>query len=437
MKLAMDIKERIKNSIPDKIYLKYRYKKVFGKKLNLNDPKTFNEKLQWLKLYDRKQIYTTMVDKYDGKKYAASLIGSQYIIPTLGVWDDFGSINFESLPNQFVLKTTHDSGGVVIVRDKEFFLNNKKQFSAAKEKLENSLKRNFYYVGREWPYKNVKPRIIAEQYMADNMNDYKLFCFKGNPRLTLVCSDRFTKDGLKEDFYDEVWNHLNVKRPEHGQSLFPIVRPKQYELMKELAIRLSSNTSFSRIDFYEIDEKIYFGEITLYPASGFEGFDPEEWDNKIGEWLKLPGGEREVNENNIKILLHIKSKVTNDENQELSDYKVMCFNGKPDNVMVCVDRGTGTTKYYFFDLNWKLMRVNGWGDKAPINFALPRPINLDEMVTIASKLSANIPLLRIDLYCINGNVYFGETTFFPDSGFDTNITHECDLDFGSKLHLPQ
>lgn len=148
------------------------------------------------------------------------------------------------------------------------------------------------------------------------------------------------------------------------------------------------------------------------------------------------GGSAEINIDNIKVFLHIKTRLDNCENEELSDYKIMCFNGKPDNVMVCVDRDTGTTKYYFFDLNWQLMRVNGWGIKAPINFTLPKPKKLDEMIAIASKLSSNIPLLRVDLYNINGNIYFGETTFYPDSGFDNNITQQCDVDFGSKIKLP-
>ena len=145
-------------------------------------------------------------------------------------------------------------------------------------------------MGREWPYKNVPHRIIAEQYMADDLRDYKLFCFNGVPRMTLVCSERFTKDGLKEDFYDEAWNHLEVQRPAHGNASLPIQRPKQYELMKQLAAKLSEKMPFARIDFYEIDEKVYFGEITFYPASGFEGFTPEEWDLKLGEWIELPSG---------------------------------------------------------------------------------------------------------------------------------------------------
>lgn len=269
----------------DENYLKMMYFCKFGKKLNLLNPKGFNEKLQWLKLYDHKSEYTTLVDKYAAKETVARCIGEEYIIPTLGVWNSFDEIDFDSLPDRFVLKCTHDSGGLVVCPDK-----NKLDIKAARKKLRRSLRKNYYYIGREWPYKDVPHRIIAEQYMADDLRDYKLFCFDGVPRMTLVCSERFTKEGLKEDFYDEDWNHLNVRRPAHDNAILPIQRPKQYELMKKLAAELSEKMPFARIDFYELNDKVYFGEITLYPASGFEGFNPEEWDLKLGEWIKLPAG---------------------------------------------------------------------------------------------------------------------------------------------------
>lgn len=280
-----EIRFRLTKLIPDSLYLKHRFKKNMGYKLDLKHPTTFNEKIQWLKLHDRKPEYTTMVDKYAAKEYVSERVGSEYIIPTLGVWNHFDDIDFDKLPNQFVLKCTHDSGGLVICKDKSQL-----NLTAAKEKLEASLKHNYYWSGREWPYKNVPPRIIAEQYMADDLRDYKMFCFDGAPRMTLVCSERFTEEGLKEDFYDEAWNHLSIRRPGHENASFRVERPKQYELMKTLAEKLSEKIPFSRIDFYEIDEKVYFGEITFYPASGFEGFTPDEWDLKLGNWIKLPSG---------------------------------------------------------------------------------------------------------------------------------------------------
>ena len=273
------------NFMPDEMYLKFMFRLRMHRKLNLRNPKFFNDKIQWTKLYDRRPEYTTYVDKYAVKQYVAKKIGSQYIIPTIGVWDDFDDIDFDKMPDKFVLKCTHDSGGLVICNDKE-----KLDIEQARKKINKCLKRNYYWMGREWPYKDVPHRIIAEQYMADDLRDYKLFCFDGVPRMTLVCSERFTKDGLKEDFYDGAWNHLNVQRPAHGNAILPIQRPKQYELMKKLAAKLSEKMPFARIDFYEINEKVYFGEITFYPASGFEGFKPEEWDLKLGEWIKLPNG---------------------------------------------------------------------------------------------------------------------------------------------------
>lgn len=269
--------------IPDSVFLRSAYYSSFGNKLNLKEPKTFNEKLQWLKLNDRKMIYTTMVDKYAVKEYVANIIGEKYVIPTFGVWNKFDEIDFSTLPRTFVLKCTHDSGGVVICKDQSNF-----DLKKARKKLTENLHKDYYLNGREWPYRNVKHRIIAEQYIDDNLQDYKIFCFNGKPRMTLVCSDRFTKNGLKEDFYDENWNHLELQRPAHGNTDHEIKCPCQYELMKELAAKLAENIPFVRIDFYEHKNRVYFGEMTFYPASGFEGFNPSEWDEKLGEWIKLP-----------------------------------------------------------------------------------------------------------------------------------------------------
>ena len=277
--------------IPDKVFLEYEFKKTIGRSLNLRNPQTFNEKLQWLKLYDRKPIYTAMVDKYEAKKYVANIIGDQYIIPTIGVWNNFDEIEFDSLPLQFVLKTTHDSGGVVVVKDKR-----KLDIDSARSKIEKSLRRNYYYsLGREWPYKNVKPRIIAEKYMSDEsgisqdsgeLTDYKLMCFNGKVRCTFTCTDRFN-GGLKVTFFDNDWNVLPFER-HYPKSDKPIARPRQFEKMKELAEKLSKDIPFVRTDFYEVGDDIYFGELTFFPGSGFEEFNPESWDYELGSWIRLP-----------------------------------------------------------------------------------------------------------------------------------------------------
>lgn len=277
----------LKRILPDKIFLKMYYKKYMGKTLNLKEPQTFNEKLQWLKLYNRNPEYTKMVDKYEVKNYIAEKLGEEYIIPTLGVWDTFDEIDFETLPNQFVLKCTHDSGGLVICQDKSDL-----DINVAREKINESLKHNYFVENREWPYKNVKPRIIAEKYMTD---------------------------------------------------------------------------------------------------------------------------EAGVN--------------------EFTDYKFFCFDGYVDCVMMCFDRASGDTKFYFFDEQWNLKRINKRGKEAPEGFSLPKPECIGEMFEIAKKLSKGIPFVRVDLYQSDGKVYFGELTFFPQSGVDVNLLQETDMYFGKLIDL--
>lgn len=274
--------------IPDKWMVSLQYKIKTGRKLNLKNPQTFNEKLQWLKIHNRRPEYTTMVDKYTAKQYVAEKIGKQYVIPTFGVWNHFDEIDFDNLPKQFVLKCTHDSGGLVICKDKSQL-----NMEDARKKIERCLKYNYYWAGREWPYKNVPHKIIAEKFMCDST------------------------------------------------------------------------------------------------SSG----------------------------------------------SQLTDYKFFCFYGEVDSVMLCLDRETGDTKYYFFSPDWKLMRLNKRGKAAPEDFTLPKPECFDEMLEIAKELSQGLPFARIDLYQCDGKVYFGEITFFPDSGYDANILPETDLYWGKKLRI--
>ena len=276
--------------LPDKTYLKVFYRLKFDKKLDLKNPKTFNEKLQWLKLNDRNNDYTNMVDKYSVKEYVANLIGGEYIVPTLGVWNNFDEIDFDLLPEQFVLKCTHDSGGLVICRDKSQF---DKQL--AKIKIEKSLKVNYYWQSREWPYKYVKPQIIAEQYIQDSadnseegLTDYKFFCFDGEPKAMFIATDRAKRDTeTKFDFFDMEFNHLPFTNG-HPNSDKPINKPEQFELMIELAKKLSDGLPHVRVDFYESEGNIYFGELTFFHWGGFVKFDPPEWDDIFGSWLNLP-----------------------------------------------------------------------------------------------------------------------------------------------------
>jgi hypothetical protein len=251
---------------------------------NLENPQTYNEKLQWLKLNDIHEEYTQLVDKYEAKEYVRNILGDDFIIPTLGVWNSFDEIDFDKLPDKFVLKTTHDSGGVVICSDKSKFDKQK-----ARKKLEKSLKHNFFYEHREYPYKNVKPRIIAEQFMVDEsgteLKDYKFYCFNGESKMLLIATDRSTE--VKFDFFDSQFNHLPFKKG-HPNSSKKIVKPEGYEEMKRVADKLCAGFRHVRVDLYNINGKIYFGELTFFPAAGNVPFEPAAWDKTIGDWLELP-----------------------------------------------------------------------------------------------------------------------------------------------------
>lgn len=274
------------NKMLDEPYLKMRFNSKFGRELNLENPTTFNEKLQWLKLHDRKSIYTTMVDKYAVKQYVSDRIGAEYVIPTLGVWNSFDEIDFDSLPDQFVLKCTHDSGGLVIVKDKSR-LDRKK----AQSRIDESLKRNYFYLGREWPYKDVRPRILAEQFMQDGnsevLNVYKIFNFNGEPRIIQVIQGDKTKSETI-DYFDVEWNLLKF-RQNYPNSEAPLKRPETLEEMLFLAKKLAADAPpFIRTDFYEANGRVYFSEFTFYSDSGMAAFHPFEWDLKLGSWIKLP-----------------------------------------------------------------------------------------------------------------------------------------------------
>lgn len=279
--------------LPDKLYISLRYRCQIGYWVNWTRPKTFTEKLQWLKVYNHRPEYTTMVDKYAVKKYVADRIGKQYIIPTLGVWDKVDDIDWDSLPEQFVLKTTHGggSGGVVICKDKMTFDKN-----AAIVKLNKSMSSDIYSALREWPYKKVKRQVIAEKFMIPNdklndpaydLTDYKFFCFNGVPKFCQVIRDRHTCESI--DFYDMDWNHQGFVglNPVARNGLTPVARPTHLKEMQSLCCKLSEDIPFIRVDLYVIDGKVYFGELTFYPASGFGDFTPSEWNKRLGDLIQL------------------------------------------------------------------------------------------------------------------------------------------------------
>ena len=273
--------------LPPKAFVITKYYLYNHKWLNLNDPQTYNEKLNWLKLYYHNPLYTTLVDKVLVKEYVAKKIGREHVIPTLCHWDSFDEIDFDKLPNQFVLKTNHDSGGIVICKDKATF-----DKEAAKKKLMKSLKHDYYRFSKEWPYKNVKRQILAEQYMEDEsgfeLKDYKWFCFDGEAKILFIASDRQVKEvETKFDFFDVDFKHLPIING-HPNAVLPIPKPNGFEKMKELAQILSNGLPHVRIDFYDVNGQIYFGEMTFYHNSGFSVFEPDRWDKTLGSWIKLP-----------------------------------------------------------------------------------------------------------------------------------------------------
>ncbi len=256
------------DSLSDEEFLKKVFPKYMGYPLDLENPKTFSEKLQWLKVNFRDPIQTVMVDKHEAKHFIAQRVGEQYIIrTTLAVWDSVEDIDFDALPNQFVLKCTHDSGGIVICKDKSSL-----DREAAKAKLSASLQRDYSRISREWPYKDVPRRIIAEEYLSElgsnEILDYKMYCFHGEPKLTVVCSNRFSKTGTRMNFYDIDWNPMGIHFGHYPPVSTEFPRPETYEEMLRLATELSKDCPFLRVDFYEIKGRLYIGELTFFPGAG-------------------------------------------------------------------------------------------------------------------------------------------------------------------------
>ena len=272
--------------IPDRAYIQLLYYKHFKKFVNFQNPVSFNEKIQWLKLYDRNPLYTTIVDKLKMKEWVQSIVGNGYTVPTMGVWNRPEDIDFDSLPKQFVLKWNHDSGSIVICKDKSIFNRNE-----AIKKLQHGAKVNGFWYGREWPYLSVPPKVIAEPYLEDKetgeLRDYKVFTFGGKAKLLLIASER-QKPGVdtKFDFYDMDLNHIDM-RNQHENAAEPPMPPKTFPLMKEIAEKVSKGFAHLRVDFYEVDGKVYIGELTLYHGSGLMTFSPDKWYKILGDWIDL------------------------------------------------------------------------------------------------------------------------------------------------------
>jgi len=275
--------------LPDKTFIKLLYHYVTGNELDLENPKTFTEKLQWLKINDKNPLYPTLVDKISAKKWVAEKIGGTYIIPTLCVWDRIEDVDFSNLPDKFVLKCNHNSGNVIICQNRKSF-----DVDAAKRALEKSLNDRYYLKGREWPYKYVKPRVFAEIYMSPSdiweykpLIDYKFYCFNGVPMYVQVIKNRGYNETV--DFYNMNWEKqpFTGVNPTAKMSDKVDTAPSTLENMKEVAAKLSMGFPFMRVDLYEINHKVYFGELTLYPSGGFGCFKPKEYNLIIGNQLRL------------------------------------------------------------------------------------------------------------------------------------------------------
>lgn len=271
----------------DEAYLRWYYFFCMKKRLNLTSPTTYNEKINWLKLYNRNPFYTTLVDKLKVKDVVAQKIGDEHVIKTLGVWKHAEDIDWDKLPDRFVLKTTQGGGnvGIMICRDKSSF-----DKSKAVANMNAALKQNLYYSSREWPYKDVEPMIFAEEYMEDEhgeLRDYKFFCFNGKCKMLFVATERQTREEPFFNFFDENYNPLPFKQEHPVNPVIP-EKPEGFDEMKRIAEELSKGLPHVRMDLYVINGKVYFGEYTFYHFGGAMPFEPAEWDYKIGEWLQLP-----------------------------------------------------------------------------------------------------------------------------------------------------
>lgn len=418
--------------MPDKFYLSCMVRLSCGYWPNWNKPKTFNEKIQWLKLYNRRPEYTTMVDKFAVKDYVATKIGEKYVIPTLGVWDSPKDIDWNSLPESFVLKTTHGGGnfGVVICKDKATFDRKK-----AIEKLNKSFKQNLYRTLREWPYKNVPPRIIAEQFIdpRPNVNDclcYRWYCFNGEPK----CCQVIQNSPVYKDFgfFDINWEHKDFIGLNHESMSVTKTpsRPANLLILLRIARELSKNLCCARIDVYETGERNYFAEVTESPMSDKEDYLPEQYKELIGEMAKQSG--KNTGGLIIKLLQNNDLQISH---PDLPDYKFFCFGGIPRIIQLDFDR-ISDHKKNLYSIEWDLL---------PFSFNYPshpechfeKPSKLDEMVELARKLSKDLPFSRIDFYWVNGKILFGEITFFPASGLGLFNPEKWDSLLGSWISLPE
>ena len=413
--------------LPDKWYLQVLYETKMGKPLNLNNPLTFNEKLQWIKLYDRRPEYTTMVDKYAVKNYVASIIGDEYIIPTFGVWNRGEDINWNILPDRFVLKCSHDSGGLVICQDKSSL-----DREATVTKLNECLKRDYYSFGREWPYKNVPRRIIAEALLEPrpvgyyDIPVYKWYCINGEPRYCQEIQDHQTKDILI--FNTKVDHQTDA---EFTSAAMHPDKPISFETQFRIAKELSKSSPFSEIDLRETQEGSFFCDVYSYPASGFEMFRSDQYNSIVQEMVKQPG----IRRSSVTVRqLHNNEIVFSQP--DLPDYKFFCFDGVVKAMFIATDRQNRAEPYFdFYDAEFNYLDLRHGHPNAPVR--PEKPLSFDLMKDLASKISKGLAECRVDFYEVNGRPFFGEITLFHHGGFMPFEPSEWDRIFGDWIILPR
>ena len=419
--------------IPDKPMIKLQYFFKTGRRLNLQNPKRFTEKIQWYKLYYKNPLMIQCVDKYDVREYVKSKGLEDILIPCYGVYNSPDEIDWDALPNQFVMKDTLGGGGtsVIIVKDKAITdIEKLKRCSAEWVKI-NAHKKN---CGREWPYYSGKNhRIIIEKYLDADKNaggliDYKLLCFNGRPTIIYVLADRTLGNGAGCGIYDEFFNKLPCLELDERPLERIIEKPLAFELMKEIASKLSEDFFEARVDLYEVEGKVKFGEITFYDSSGYMIFEPDEFDEKFGEPFVLSCNSKKRGGGKLVITCYTP------QNHGLIDYKFFCFNGRVQFLYVMGDRTVGTSvKVSIFDRDFKKLSVSRVGDGELEK--IQKPKNYNRMLSIAEELSNEFPHARVDLYNENGQVLFGELTFYNASGYMKYEPDKFDEEIGEKFKL--
>lgn len=416
--------------IPDQMYLQMYYFAKYRRFINLKKPKTFNEKLQWLKLYDRNPLYTRLVDKVEVKRYVDDIIGDEYIIPTLGIWDEPDEINFDELPNQFVLKCNHDSGEIFICKDKMTF-----DKANTIKKLKQLLKNDYYLIGREWPYKNVKRKILAEKYMVNEsgmeIENCNILNFNEKTKIIQISYEQFIQN--KRNIYADDWKYIEEVITFFVGKAKIVEKSKQLSEIVGFVELLSKKLDVIRTEFCSIEEKVYFCEIIFGNENGTEDCVLRSFEEQLEKIIKLPskGLLTRIKGYDIVILLR-----GGNGREELSDYKFMCFNGIVKCIFTCTERYSVTgLKVTFFDANWNVLPFERAFPKSSTK--VEKPANFFKMIELAEILSKGIPFVRVDFYESNGKIYFGELTFYPGCGFEKFNPSEWDYKLGEWIKLPE